>query len=48
MRKVNLMTGGISLCPECHCMTNDILGCDGTYCGKCKKLKFALHVGEEK
>ena len=39
MRKCNLMTREISLCRNCHCMTNDILGSDGIYCGKCKVKK---------
>ena len=38
-RKANLMTGEISLCSGCGCMTNDILGEDGIYCGKCKTHK---------
>jgi len=40
MRKCNLMTGEISLCSKCGCMTNDILGSDGIYCGKCKARKI--------
>lgn len=38
-KKYNLMTGEISLCSRCGCMTNDILGSDGIYCGKCKTQK---------
>ena len=39
MRRVNLMTREVSLCNNCGCMTNDILGNDGIYCGKCKSEK---------
>ena len=38
-RKCNINTGEISLCPGCGCMTHDILGSDGIYCGKCKTQK---------
>lgn len=39
MRKANLITGEISLCPSCNCMTNNILAADGIFCGKCGELK---------
>ncbi len=37
--KFNPITSEISLCPNCYCMTYDIVGSDGIYCGKCKTLK---------
>lgn len=39
MRRCNIITGEISLCPGCGCMTHDILGSEGIYCGKCETLK---------
>lgn len=41
-RKCNLITKEISLCSGCGCMTYDILGSDGIYCGKCKIQKTGL------
>lgn len=49
MRKVNLITGEISLCNNCGCITNDILGSDGIYCGKCKSEKeYSMFLQEER
>lgn len=39
MRKANLITGEISLCPSCDRVTNDILAADGIFCSKCGELK---------
>lgn len=39
MRKINLITGEISLCPSCDRVTNDILAADGIFCDKCGELK---------
>jgi len=38
-RKFNPITNAISLCPNCYCMTYDIIGSDGIFCGKCKMHK---------
>ena len=36
----HFMSGEISLCSGCGCMTNDIIGSNGNiYCGKCKTSK---------
>jgi hypothetical protein len=36
----HFMSGKISLCSWCGCMTNDIIGSNGNiYCSKCKTCK---------